>query len=328
MINKYLLLLILGITFSTITSAQNEFDSRGEIGIKLYNGGEYYKAGIFFQKLYADYPDEPFGWSGYDYYIYVEACAWANANETDKAFDILFELSEKYNKYSYAMVYEELIEDENFETLHKYKQWEELTEKVKPIHLKMIPFWLKLHDFYNERNSLLIVLYSSIEENGQESNEAITLINEYNELYASIYKETTDCIDANGIPGLDPVSWESQTTFFLLFNNVDLEDLSKYLPIIREAYVNDDIYKNELAFLEDQLVMLQGNKQIYGTHIYQDETGEKFVYPIEDPEKVDERRKEYGLSRIQDFLYNEGVYWDIEKHKKLVEKFDLENKNK
>ncbi len=318
---KYLLIFILGLVFSTITSAQNEFQSQGE----------YYKAGVVLQKLYADHPVFYVGMYDYDYFIYIEACAWANANEPDKAFDILFELSKEYNKYSFTLEYESLIEDASLEPLHKYQQWEELTEKTKPIHLKMIPFWLKLHDFDSEKNSLMIDLFSSIEENGQESSESVSLINEYEELIASIYKETIDFIDANGIPGSRPdsVSWESQTTFFLLFNNADLEDLSKYLPIIKEAYDADDsFYKKELAYLEDQLLILQGKKQIYGTHFYEDETGEWFVYPVEDPDKVDERRKEYGLSSIQHFLREYMIYWDIDKHKKLVEIFDLENKNK
>lgn len=328
MIKKHLLLLILGISFSTILYAQNNFEDRAELAVKLYNEGAYYKAGIALQKLYTDYPVNPL-FSGYSYYINTEVWAWAKANETDKAFDILFELSEEYNKYDYELEYNSLIEDEELKSLHNDPRWLELTEKVKPMYLKMIPFWLNLHNFYSEENSLMIDYFASINEKGGESKEAVNIANEYKQLIASNYKETTDFIDSNGFPSLETTTWEAHSSLFSIFNNADMEDLNKYLPIIKDAYADFVNYdKEKLAYLEDQFVMFQGKKQIYGTYIYQDETGEIVVYPMESPEKVNERRKEYGIRSIESFLNEKGVYWDIEKHKKLIEKFDLEKKNK
>jgi hypothetical protein len=53
---------------------------------------------------------------------------------------------------------------------------------------------------------------------------------------------------------------------------------------------------------EDQIRVEEGRKQIYGTEVTQGPDGIPRLYPLEDPESVDERRKLVGLPPLDEYL--------------------------
>ena len=65
--------------------------------------------------------------------------------------------------------------------------------------------------------------------------------------------------------------------------------------------------------------MRNGNRQIYGSQIGRDpETGEYYVSPLEDPENVDARRAEVGLSPLQDYVSNWDLEWNAKEYKECL----------
>lgn len=54
----------------------------------------------------------------------------------------------------------------------------------------------------------------------------------------------------------------------------------------------------DAAMMEDRLLMYQGKKQVYGTQATSTvgKDGSMAIWPIEDPEKVNERRKAAGFT--------------------------------
>ena len=73
--------------------------------------------------------------------------------------------------------------------------------------------------------------------------------------------------------------------------------------------------ESSLALLEDRVSLRKVGKQIYGSQIGKDqETGEYFISPLEDPENVDKRRAEVGLGPIADYISNWNLTWDAKKH--------------
>ena len=54
------------------------------------------------------------------------------------------------------------------------------------------------------------------------------------------------------------------------------------------------------------------------------ETGEFYVSPLIEPEKVNERRAEVGLGPIEDYIGRWDVTWDVAKHKARTEKIEKE----
>ncbi len=53
---------------------------------------------------------------------------------------------------------------------------------------------------------------------------------------------------------------------------------------------------------------------------------QKYLYPIIEPEKVNERRGKVGLESIEKYLKRHGMVWDVEKHKAQIKKLELSNK--
>ena len=73
------------------------------------------------------------------------------------------------------------------------------------------------------------------------------------------------------------------------------------------------------------MALRQGKRQIYGSQIGRDqESGEFYVSPLIEPEKVNERRAEVGLGTIESYISNWGMKWDLEKHQERTAKSELE----
>ncbi len=116
-------------------------------------------------------------------------------------------------------------------------------------------------------------------------------------------------------------------TLFLVIQHSPLEIQQKYLPMMRDAVKKNNARSSSLALLEDRIALRTGKRQIYGSQIGRDqETGEFYVSPIEDPENVDKRRAEVGLGTIQDYISNWNITWDVEKHKEMTKKLEAEKK--
>ncbi|MCG2418114.1 DoxX family protein [Aequorivita sp. F47161] len=99
----------------------------------------------------------------------------------------------------------------------------------------------------------------------------------------------------NGYPGKSVVGEESSLVAWnVLQHNPDKIPL--YLPLVKRAAEAGEIPKTSAAMMEDRYLMMDGKPQIYGTQgmSYDDARG-SFIWPIEDPENVNERRKDAGF---------------------------------
>ena len=106
----------------------------------------------------------------------------------------------------------------------------------------------------------------------------------------------------NGYPGKSVVGEESSLVAWnVLQHNPDKIPL--YLPLVKKAAEEGEIPKTSAAIMEDRYLMMEGKPQIYGTQgmSYDDARG-SFIWPIENPETVNERRKEAGFEEtIEDY---------------------------
>ena len=67
---------------------------------------------------------------------------------------------------------------------------------------------------------------------------------------------------------------------------------------IEESVTKGEAPLAQLAFLVDRIRYFEGKPQIYGTQFHWDGRGKMNPWPIEDPERVDERRQRAGLNTI------------------------------
>ncbi len=128
-------------------------------------------------------------------------------------------------------------------------------------------------------------------------------------------------LDEYGWLGADVIGKQGNSTLFLVIQHSDLETQLKYFPMMREAVKIGNAKGKDFALLVDRVAMKQGNRQIYGSQIKID--GEEFyVYPVIEPEKVNERRAEVGLGPIEDYVKNVGLTWDVERHKEKTKEIE------
>jgi peroxiredoxin len=88
--------------------------------------------------------------------------------------------------------------------------------------------------------------------------------------------------------GTNLVAWN------VLQHNPDRINL--YLPLIKKAAEAGEIPKTSYAMMQDRYLMMHEKPQLYGTQgmTYDDERG-SFIWPIEDPETVNQRRAAAGF---------------------------------
>lgn len=72
--------------------------------------------------------------------------------------------------------------------------------------------------------------------------------------------------------------------------------------MFRSAADRGDLSKEMVALMEDRINCFEGHPQRYGTQITTDKDGHRHVYTLENPAKVDEWRKEMGMSPLDVYL--------------------------
>ena len=124
-------------------------------------------------------------------------------------------------------------------------------------------------------------------------------------------------LDEKGWVGKDKVGQQANQTLFLVIQHSDLKIQQKYLPSMREAVLKGNADAGSLALLEDRIALREGRKQIYGSQIGTNPiTKTQYVLPLENPDKVDERRSSVGLEPLAEYVKFWNIIWDVEKYKR------------
>ena len=121
-------------------------------------------------------------------------------------------------------------------------------------------------------------------------------------------------LDSRGYPGKNMVGDANTAAWYVLQHNPDR--IEKYLPMIKQAGEDGELPFRLVAMMEDRFLMGQGKMQLYGTQgmSYDDERGD-VIWPIEDPENVNQRREEAGFeSTIEEYarqLFGEDFEYKV-----------------
>lgn len=175
----------------------------------------------------------------------------------------------------------------------------------------------KLDQYYRQQMSEIEKKY------GAQSEEFITLVLQIEETDSLNLIAVEKILDGYGWLGADVIGEQGNKTLFLVIQHSDLETQLKYLPMMREAVKLGNAGKIDFALFEDRIAMRQGKRQTYGSQISKDyDTGEVYVWPLIEPEKVNERRAEVGLGPIEDYVRHVGIRWDVEKHKERTKRIE------
>lgn len=142
---------------------------------------------------------------------------------------------------------------------------------------------------------------------------------EYKELWKTISKsdsanlnKVTYILDHYGWLSLEEVGRNGNSALFLVVQHADLATQIKYLPLLEEAVKTGKASASNFALLKDRVLVRLGKRQVYGSQIGRNNrTGLNYVLPIEDPENVDKRRAELGLTLMKEYLTIFNMNWSI-----------------
>jgi hypothetical protein len=105
-----------------------------------------------------------------------------------------------------------------------------------------------------------------------------------------------ELLTMRGWPGRTLVGAEGAQAAWLLAQHADQDPALQrvFLDALRSAVAEGEASPAHLAYLEDRVRVHAGQPQLYGTQ-FTVTGGEPGPFPIEDPQRLDERRAEAGL---------------------------------
>lgn len=110
-------------------------------------------------------------------------------------------------------------------------------------------------------------------------------------------KELKKIIARYGWPGKKLVGKSGAKAAWLLAQHADhdIRFQVKCLGLIKNALTTGDTDKTQLAYLTDRVLVHQNKKQLYGTQFRTIKDGKTEPLPIQNPKKLNARRKSKGL---------------------------------
>ena len=105
-----------------------------------------------------------------------------------------------------------------------------------------------------------------------------------------------------GWPGKSMVGEKPGGAAWMIAQHGGPEFLAQTLPLMYEAVTKRELDEGLYATSLDRVLVQQGKKQVYGTQFDTDAaTGKCEPKPIEDPERVDERRIRAGMGPLAEY---------------------------
>jgi len=321
---KLFLILYILLVFSLVGYTQNaQYKDFVKIADSLYNAKDYLNSALNYSNAFREND-----WKGYSNDRYNAACSWALANQVDSAF---FQLERIATKSNYTNL-THISQDSDLNSLHDDERWQPLLAIIKEnkdkeevnLDKTLVAILDTVYTEDQKYRQQLKDIESKFGWDSKEMQDHWKIISEKDSI--NLIK-VSKILDERGWLGQDVIGRQGSTAIFLVIQHSDLAIQEKYLPLMREAVKNKKAQGSSLALLEDRVALRQGKRQIYGSQVGRDEdTGDHYVLPLDDPDNVDKRRAEVGLPPLADYVSNWQINWDPEQYKKELP--SIEDKQK
>jgi hypothetical protein len=93
----------------------------------------------------------------------------------------------------------------------------------------------------------------------------------------------------------------SSMAWLLVQHAAHNQEFQKMCLKLMQEQPEGEVDPMNIAYLEDRLREEEGRAQLYGTQFRLDAQGNAELLPIEDPERVDERRKSVGMGTLAEY---------------------------
>ena len=208
-----------------------------------------------------------------------------------------------------------LKKEPSFSQLKKPKDWKTILHNVK---MNQQNENKKLGKFKNIKPKLENILLldqkfrmayiSKLPVLGPNSNQIQKLLKQMKKADNDNQKYVLNVLAQFGWIDYRIVGFNASAALFLVVQHADSAIQEKYLPLLKQAVKEKKAFGHDLALLEDRVFLRRGQKQIYGSQIQCDSSGNNcWILPIEDERNVDQRRKDVGLQPLADYV----KHWNI-----------------
>lgn len=201
--------------------------------------------------------------------------------------------------------YNKLLNDEKYAALRAQSDWPKILETIKHKRQYYAEV-LRTLEMVNARDQALRQLFkcSNFTEGSLEQKYLNDLIEQGDSINLA---EVEQIIEKHGWLGVYEIGEKGNSTLWQVIQHASYETQKKYMPIIRKAVKEGNASVVQMAFLEDRFNIYQGRAQLYGTQVVKT-NGVYQVYPIVDPENIEERRATIGIEPLAEYL----EFFDIE----------------
>lgn len=107
-------------------------------------------------------------------------------------------------------------------------------------------------------------------------------------------KRIEQILNSKGYPGKSMVGTPTNTAAWYVIQHSN--KIPKYLDLMKEAGEAGELPFRLVAMMEDRYLMSEGKAQIYGTQGMEYNNSGPFIWPIEDPENVNQLRQDAGFT--------------------------------
>ena len=314
-------LLVLTFLCSTLLtfgqSTQEEYPETIEKAASLFTEKNYRASALAYSDAFKQN-----GWRGTISDRYDAARAWALAGNRDSSFLQL----EKVVITSRFFNYDRLESDTSLQSLHADKRWMPLITKVRETKERLYPnldlnLSEELDSVFDMDTKYRMQLLRVQARLGANSKEVKDLSQLMDRADSSNVLKVSRILDEHGWLGPDIVGANGNQALFLVVQHASLKIQEKYLPLLAKAVQKGKAQPSQLALLTDRIAVRNGKKQIFGSQIQLDPvTNKNGIFPLEDPDHVDERRAKAGLGPLADYVRQWGIAWDVNEYKKSQEK--------
>lgn len=299
---KILLMGLLGVGLAVCCFGQKtSYNELTEQSLNYFEQNEIEKFESTYKLLYLEYLKENLP-------EYEDAVSAAKKGDLAVAFSNINDLIDD------DLFLDEIVNDNNFESLHKEKEWEVLLHRIETIKSNYNEnIRLELKDIQN-RDQGIRLFYLSVKNDSLKS-----AVHDYMKIVdRDCSQRVCSILDNFGWLGENRIGSEANETLFLVTQHIDDRDVQdKYLPMLKKAVDLGDAEGWHLAFLTDRILMNEGKNQIYGTQkVVSKDPTKSYIIPLEYPDIVDELRKEIGMPTLAEDLKEEGIHWDLNEYKK------------
>lgn len=124
-------------------------------------------------------------------------------------------------------------------------------------------------------------------------------------------QELAVLLEKRGWPRIGNVGREAAMAAYLVVQHSNAEMQKKYLPDVKKMCEAKELPWERYALMYDRMCTNEKIPQRYGTHTtYNEKTSKSELYPLEDPSKIDQWRKEVGLEPLESYLSKNGIVYD------------------